>query len=202
MPDFGYVYSINKLKFELIALEQSYTDCPNGIGGHYAAASEVWKICGSNATACGYLKKMATASENMMKERAKNSKNFNFILAQHYPAPGKTLKTTFNNERTGSNGKDYYVWSVYGHKHSQYCDYSGSVHCTEIRSGGAGGCCASDTGHLQGFYPIFFDSNAKMFQKYKVTDSAITCTFPCSDDVEFLNEIQANIQFNQLFDCC
>ena len=31
MPDFGY-YTINELNFELIAIDENYSDCPNGLG--------------------------------------------------------------------------------------------------------------------------------------------------------------------------
>ena len=35
MPDFGYYYTINELNFELIGLDENYSDCPGGLGINY-----------------------------------------------------------------------------------------------------------------------------------------------------------------------
>ena len=87
MPDFGYYYTINELDFELLALDENESDCPNGLGGAGTSggASKVFSHCGSESVACGWLGKLRTASENMLVERAQNSWNHNFFIIQHYP---------------------------------------------------------------------------------------------------------------------
>ena len=88
IPDFGYYYRIDELNFELIAVDENSSDCPGGLGGNgpNAGASELFKNCGgSTSVGCGYLDKIRIASENMMIQRAKESKNKNFIIINHYP---------------------------------------------------------------------------------------------------------------------
>ena len=52
----------------------------------------------------------------MMAQRAKESKNKNFILSQHYQTQGENVFNTFNNERKNAGHKDNdIIMSVYGH---------------------------------------------------------------------------------------
>ena len=104
--------------------------------------NEVFEVCGSDKIGCDYLEKIQTASEDMLKERAMNSSNSNFIIMQHFPSEAKRLATEFTTNRKDSS-KDI-TWSVYGHDHEQQCDESQSTDafaestCSMIRSGGGG----------------------------------------------------------------
>ena len=88
LPDFAYFYSINELHFEVLALDENASDCPNGLGGNgpNGGASQLFANCGgSTSVGCGYLDKIKRASEDMMVRRAQQSPNHNFLIIQHYP---------------------------------------------------------------------------------------------------------------------
>ena len=187
IPDFGYYYRIDELSFELIALEQSYYDCPGGIGGDSSGSSDTFKDCYSSSIACDMLNKMASASESMMADRAKTSTNTNFMIINHYPSRGGTVLGDFINNRA-NGGEDDIILSAYGHTHEQKCDEYSSKNesrCAMIMTGGGGGCCSEST--LRGFYPIGFDEKKQMVQEFKIDDSRISCYYPCESEFKFEN---------------
>ena len=143
---------------------------------------KVYKNCGNSTVACNYLAKIANATEMMMIERAKTSKNKNFLLTQHFPSVGGKLLHEFKQNRINMNISEMEtIWMAYGHDHEQECD--GYVDndrngtCELIRTGGGGGCC--NEGTLRGFYVIGFDDNKNMIQPLKITDPLLTCEYPC-----------------------
>ena len=217
MPDFGYYYTINELSFELIALEQSVYDCPNGIGGDSTGSSETFANCGTSTVGCDILSKMANASEIMMVNRAKESTNSNFLIMQHYPSRASDVLNQFTTARASSyssiksgkaeksiniNTNGDKVWTAYGHAHSQQCDgysSSNSSECELIMTGGGGGCCAEST--KRGFYVIGFDNNKQMIQQFGIDDEILTCDYPCgaSEATQLTQEEKKQLAFDT---CC
>eukprot|EP01084_Bolivina_argentea_P286813 492064_1 len=192
LPDYGYYYTINELNFEIIMLEETVTICPNDNG------KQNYKDCNNSAkVGCEYLGKMRDASEEMMLDRAVQSKNTNFLLAQHYPSNGKRLIHNFTSARGGSNSKNDQIWSIFGHTHYQECqhkDNNGVCDC--ILTGGAAMGSGGDEA-LKGFYVIGFDKNKNMIQPYKFNDPEISCEFPCGTNPT--DEQILQMEYN---DCC
>jgi len=184
MPDFAYYYTINELNFELIGLDENGNDCPNGLGGNGASggASQLFANCGgSTSVGCGYLNKIKTASENMLWGRARASSNKNFVIIQHYPGVGQNLVNEFVKYRNQSDLPEEMIVAAYGHTHSQQCDRSfnskyGAL-CNSIMTGGGGGCCGEYT--RRGFFVLGFNSDKHMVQLLDITDSQISCEYPC-----------------------
>lgn len=191
LPDYGYYYTINELNFELIQLEETVTICPTDNGG------QTYKDCNdSSKIGCDYLGKMRDASEKMMIDRAKNSKNSNFLLSQHYPNNGKRLVNDFTSHR-GSDADNDRVWSIFGHTHYQACQGTNSNgDCDEILTGGAAMGAGGDEA-LKGFYVIGFDKDKNMIQPYKFNDPLISCEYPCGT-----NPTPEKIMEMEFEDCC
>ena len=127
-------------------MEQSYYDCPDGIGGSPSGQNLTWLSCNnSKIEACDMLYKMANASEEMMIQRAKTSKNSNFLIIQHYPGRAAILlekfkrnknenhyddtinnvKHNYNNDHISINvneDENYVLYSAAGHAHIQQCE--------------------------------------------------------------------------------
>jgi hypothetical protein len=182
LPDFGYYYRIDQLEFELLVVEESYTDCPDGIGGTGpdSGASEVFKNCGSTSVGCGWMHKLQNATESMLQQRARVSTNSNFLIIQHYPGRGSALLNMFHNNRGKNvNASNDRVVAAYGHKHLQACDGVNSKTglCDLIQNGGGGGCCNEDT--LRGFYTMSFDNNKRLIQPLAYNDAQLSCKYPC-----------------------
>ena len=152
-------------------------------GGGCPLGKQDWKYCNNSQNiGCSFLDKIKTASEDMMKKRANESSNTNFLIAQHYPAPAKSLLSDFIKERGSDKVKQDIIWSAYGHIHEQKCEQTGSDGiCDVILSGGGGGCCQEDT--LRGFYVIGFDKDKKMTQPLKFDDPKISCQYPCGAEI-------------------
>jgi len=193
LPDFGYYYTIPELNFEWIALEESGTKdgkCRAPMG------KQDWADCGHSSTVgCTWLAKIANASEEMMRERARVSRHSNFIISQHYPAPPADLLKQWSKARDSKITNDT-VWTAYGHIHEQKCtgmDSNGA--CNQIMSGGGGGCCTENT--RRGFYVIGFDKDKRMTQPYSFDDSLISCMYPCG--AEMTDEEIIEVNFNA---CC
>merc|ERR1712228_1150198 len=163
LPDFGYVYKMNALQFELFA------------------------NCNGTDIGCNYLFKIANSTQTMMLERAQQSQNSNFLLVQHFPSVGADTLNKFKTKRAenASNINDI-AWMAYGHLHSQQCDASdANGNCELIRTGGGGGCCNEET--LRGFYVIGFDDNKNMIQPMSITDERLTCKYPCNAKQDAMN---------------
>eukprot|EP01084_Bolivina_argentea_P237537 399195_1 len=190
LPDFGYFYSLNELNFEFIGIDQSTHDCPGGIGGGYGN-DKVFKNCGNEKIGCNYLQKIANASEQMMIQRAASSNNSNFIISQHYPSQGSRLLNTFKANRK-NNGKNDIIWSIFGHTHKQECVHKNGNVCDEIMTGGGGGCCVDFT--LRGFYVIGFDEDGNMIQPLEFNDPAISCEYPCGQQLSANDVIQRGLE--------
>eukprot|EP01084_Bolivina_argentea_P237536 399194_1 len=190
VPDFGYYYSLNELNFEFIGIDQSTHDCPGGIGGGYGN-DKVFKNCGNEKIGCNYLQKIANASEQMMIQRAASSNNSNFIISQHYPSQGSRLLNTFKANRK-NNGKNDIIWSIFGHTHKQECVHKNGNVCDEIMTGGGGGCCVDFT--LRGFYVIGFDEDGNMIQPLEFNDPAISCEYPCGQQLSANDVIQRGLE--------
>jgi len=204
MPDFGYYYTINELSFELLALDENADDCPGGLGGNgqNGGASQLFAECGySTSVGCGYLGKIKAASEEMMADRARSSRNHNFLIIQHYPGVGKDLVNSFVSNRNKSIDLNYeQITAAYGHTHSQQCDASttngnGQL-CYAIMTGGGGGCCGEST--RRGFYVHGFNDNRTMTQPLSIDDGQISCWYPCGADMEQSEEMKQRV----LVDTC
>eukprot|EP01084_Bolivina_argentea_P286811 492062_1 len=205
LPDFGYYYTINELNFELIAMEETASICPNDMGGRNIYNQSAWDDChhsnGQSAqdVGCGYLGKMRDASEKMMVERANKSQNTNFLLNQHYPGRSHALLEKFTDSR-GSKAKDEIIWSIFGHTHTQKCNGNdNNGHCNEIMSGGGGAGGGGSACNLKGFYVIGFDENKNMIQPYKFDDPLISCEYPSGCGVHLTDEEIVQSEFNL---CC
>eukprot|EP01083_Nonionella_stella_P023240 64282_1 len=189
MPDFGYVYTIDALKFELIVLDQNSRECP---GELFCQRADICMACPSfancyddtsddyakgEAIGCDFLDKIRNASETMMQNRSMESNNTNFVLAQHYPSYGKMLLDQFNASRTNND----IIVSVYGHEHKQNCDGTatdslGREYCNLVLSGGGGGCCQESRYKYErsGFYVMGFDDDAHLVQLMDIFDNNIS----------------------------
>ena len=133
--------------------------------------------------------KMQNASEEMMVQRARSTKNTNILISQHYPDNGERLLNDFMSNYTKYN-KNYNVsmdriWSIFGHEHDQKCfkTNSDTGNCDVILSGGGGGCCQTD-GEYRGFYVIGFDEDKRMTQPLDIHDPKISCKMPCGVNIE------------------
>eukprot|EP01084_Bolivina_argentea_P237542 399201_1 len=184
IPDFSYYYSIPELEFEWIGLEESANDCPGG---------EAFTDCGSQSKGCDYLKKMQTASNNMMKERAQNSTNHNFMLIQHYSGSGGKYISQFKSAR--GNVHNDTIWTAGGHSHYQGCvHWADEGVCDVICTGGGGHGAANSR---KGFYVIGFDKNKKMTQPISINSTEISCMNPCGEKITKQDILESNF-----YNCC
>ena len=199
LPDFGYYYTMDELSFEVIFLEESATECPDDMGG------QTYESCNkSRSIGCEYLGKMANASENMLIERAQESRNRNFLIIQHYPKNSNRLLSLFKDNRVTKSAKSGdssdIVWSAFGHDHKQKCQHYSDKEettCDSILTGGGSGCCGERT--LRGFFVIDFDSNGQMTQPYNIDNETISCQYPCGTRHKWT---QQQIEQSHLEHCC
>jgi len=202
LPDFGYYYRIDQLGFELIAVEESVTDCPNGIGGSgpNSGASEVFANCGSTTVGCGWMAKLQNATESMLVSRAQQSINSNFLIIQHYPAKGSSLVDLFHSSRGKNiNASNDRVVGAYGHSHLQACDRTNTKTglCDSVQNGGGGGCCNEES--LRGFYTMGFDNNKRLIQPLPYNDAQLTCEYPCDSTLDVAEINTPELAFHT---CC
>jgi len=181
LPDWGYFYSIEALSLEIIVLEESSHDCGD-IGGGYGSTM-TFSNCGGFDKGCSYLSKIDNATEQMLIERAKTSTATNILLMQHYPGQARRLKSLWKEYRHyRGNATADTVWTIFGHAHEQKCNHVEDGVCDEILSGGGGGCCMEKS--LRGFYVVGFDDDGGMTQPVAFNDSAVSCEYPCNEEVE------------------
>eukprot|EP01084_Bolivina_argentea_P139075 244706_1 len=211
MPDYSYYYTINDLNFELIALEENIVKCPSEIYCPIPPyACETYSICGDKdiitgkTTGCRFLGKMRAAGEAMMVNRATNSQNKNFIIAQHYESEGKRLLDNFESKRNIND--DDVVVGVYGHVHNQRCDSwikdkYGNELCQLVLTGGGGGCCGYDEDLYRGFFPMEFDDshdgNIILRQPMNIRNDIISYVFEST--WHWLPDMQQNFTYGNFY---
>eukprot|EP01084_Bolivina_argentea_P202079 345322_1 len=192
LPDYGYYYSIPQLNFEWIAMDENANPCSNG------DLNNDFKDCGfSQKTGCDYLKKIQTATELNMKQRANVSNNNNFMIIQHYSG-GQLQKFNDQFKSIRGNDKDYRVWGAAGHTHTQLCMHNDTTNgvCDQIRTGGGG---TGNVNDIHGFYVIGFDENKQMIQPYQFDDPLISCMPPCGQGEPYTDEEKLKANF---YYCC
>ncbi|CAE7610816.1 unnamed protein product, partial [Symbiodinium natans] len=169
LPDFTYFYTIPELDFELISMDYNWYD-RHGIGGNGYGPSGggrgVAKSCGGVERVEDSLARIRDASNKLFNERAKAASATNYAIINHYPdwaQEGINLRHNFLQGMHQEQAAKKRVLNFYGHTHIQQCDNSGDKEdpslCTDILTGGAGGCC----GDLPaGFVAVTWGSDGKM----------------------------------------
>ena len=136
---------------------------------------------------------MLTASENMLRERAKNSSNHNFMIVQHYATSGGNYISQFKSAR-GNTDNDI-IWAAGGHTHEQECvRYTNNGICDVIMTGGGG---HGDANGRKGFFVVGFDENKKMTQPVSINSTEISCFNPCGENITPKDILESNF-----YNCC
>ncbi|CAE7036041.1 unnamed protein product, partial [Symbiodinium sp. CCMP2456] len=169
IPDFTFFYTIPELDFELIGLDYNWYD-RHGIGGNGYGPSGggrgVAKSCGGVARVEDSLARLRDASNKILDERAKAAAWTNYAIISHYPdwaQEGINLRHKFLQGMHQEQAAKKRVLNFYGHTHIQQCDNRGDKEdpnlCTDILTGGAGGCCGDKPA---GFVAVTWDKDGKM----------------------------------------
>lgn len=169
IPDFTFFYTIPELDFELIGLDYNWYD-RHGIGGNGYGPSGggrgVAKSCGGVARVEDSLARLRDASNKILDERAKAAAWTNYAIISHYPdwaQEGINLRHKFLQGMHQEQAAQKRVLNFYGHTHIQQCDNRGDKEdpslCTDILTGGAGGCCGDKPA---GFVAVTWNKDGKM----------------------------------------
>ncbi|CAE7876282.1 hypothetical protein AK812_SmicGene44053 [Symbiodinium microadriaticum] len=169
IPDFTFFYTIPELDFELIGLDYNWYD-RHGIGGNGYGPSGggrgVAKSCGGVERVEDSLARLRDASNKILDERAKAAAWTNYALISHYPdwaQEGINLRHKFLQGMHQEQAAQKRVLNFYGHTHIQQCDRHADEEdpnlCTDILTGGAGGCCGDKPA---GFVAVTWNKDGKM----------------------------------------
>eukprot|EP00930_Biecheleria_cincta_P025481 TRINITY_DN18146_c0_g1_i1.p2 TRINITY_DN18146_c0_g1~~TRINITY_DN18146_c0_g1_i1.p2 ORF type:complete len:195 (-),score=30.91 TRINITY_DN18146_c0_g1_i1:63-647(-) len=156
LPDYNYHYEIHEVDLEVIAIDTNGMVEPSLLGGDWHGRAEADDLCGGVAVSAAFLQKVAEAGRALLVERARAGTARTVLILQHYP--GLCGREIFEQALPAWR-KDVQILCAYGHVHEQRCEgFDAAGRCTNILTGGGGGCCAPEVS-LAGFTAVHLDDN-------------------------------------------
>ncbi|CAE7237925.1 cal-1 [Symbiodinium sp. KB8] len=164
LPDYNYHYEIPDADLEVIAVDTNGAVDANGqllmdgaIGGDARGRRCADHLCGGHNVSQDFLRKVARAGQELVKERARKNTVGTVLLIQHYP--GLCPRAVFELALPPARRGKVKVICAYGHVHDQNCDVRDENGlCIEILSGGGGGCCGAEVNQA-GFSVVHLDDS-------------------------------------------